>query len=72
MTTKSDIEMARLAVAKVTRTEIRLKHQLAADKEINDVLPRRLIEFDAAVQQGTLPGMYLRLVSGTDEDDTTN
>jgi hypothetical protein len=64
---KSEIEMARLAVTKVTRIEIRLKHALMADQELNEVLPQRLAEFDLAVQNGTLPGLALKLVSGDDD-----
>jgi hypothetical protein len=58
--------MARLAVAKVTRKEIRLKYELMADKELNEVLPRRLAEFDTLVQQGTLPDVYMQLGDGED------
>lgn len=54
MIKKSEIEMERARTIKITRSLIRLKHSLAADKEINDILPDRLIEFEKAVQDGEL------------------
>jgi hypothetical protein len=60
---KTDIQMARLAIAKVTRAEIRLKHSILADQELN-VLSRRLADFDIALQSGTIPAYALRLVAG--------
>jgi hypothetical protein len=63
---KTDIEMARLAIAKVTRAEIRLKHSLEADAEINEVLNQRMTDFDKALQAGTIPSLALKLVAGDD------
>ncbi len=54
MKKKTPIEMERDRITKVTRTLIRLKHSLAADRELNDVLPDTLAEFDEAVQGGML------------------
>jgi hypothetical protein len=54
MQRKSDIEMERHKMMKITRALIRLKHSLAADEELNQVLPDRLIEFDKALQDGDL------------------
>jgi hypothetical protein len=54
---KSDIEMERARLVKISRSLIRLKHSLLADREINDVLPDTLIEFDAALQRGTLKSL---------------
>jgi hypothetical protein len=54
MIKKSDIEMERHRILKVSRALIRLKHSLAADLEINEVLPDKLAEFDIALQQGQL------------------
>jgi hypothetical protein len=53
-TRKSEAEMNRQAIMKITRTMVRLKYSLAADKEINQLLPDRLDEFDAALQRGEL------------------
>lgn len=69
MASKTDIEMARAAIAKVTRAEVRLKHSLMADLELNEVLPVRLREFDAAIQSGVIPAIALRLVTGDDAAD---
>lgn len=54
MRKKTDEEMARSKVTKTARTIIRLKHSLAADEEINAVLPDTLAEFDAAIARGEL------------------
>lgn len=54
MRKKTEIEMERERTAKITRSLIRLKHSLAADEEINAVLPDTLIEFDKSLQAGTL------------------
>jgi hypothetical protein len=40
---------------KVIRTSIRLKHSIAADEELNEVLPRAEARFNAAVMKGQLP-----------------
>ena len=56
--------MARAAIAKVTRAEVRLKHSLLADAEINAVLAERLRAFDIALQSGVIPALALTL---TDE-----
>jgi len=54
MIKKSEIEMEKQRTAKIIRFLIRLKHSLAADEEINAVLPDTLIEFDKSLQAGTL------------------
>jgi len=51
---KTEIEMERDRIIKTYRTLLRLKHSFNADKEINDLLPDRLSEFDAAIQSGEL------------------
>jgi len=60
---KTEIEMARAAIARVTRAEVRLRHSLLADREINELLAKRLRDFDAALQSGIMPSLALRLVS---------
>ena len=60
---KSEIDMARAAIAKVTRAEVRLKHSLLADAEINAVLAERLRGFDIALQGGVIPSLALTLVT---------
>jgi hypothetical protein len=54
MIKKSAIEMERFIIMKVTRTMIRLKHSINAEREINDILPDRLDDFDRAIQSGEL------------------
>ena len=55
MQKKSDVELQRAALIKVNRTLIRLKHALAADKELNETIPDLELQFDSQVQQGLLP-----------------
>jgi hypothetical protein len=62
MIPKSDIEMERAKIIKVSRTLIRLKHSLAADKELNDILPGQLDEFDIALQHGELKSVHAGLL----------
>lgn len=54
MRKKSEIEMERARLMKITRSLIRLKHSLNADEEINSILPDSLVEFDAGLQSGEL------------------
>jgi len=61
MPKKSPIEFEREKTAKILRTLIRLKHSLAADEEINNVLPDTLAEFDSATQAGELKSLQLLL-----------
>ena len=46
--------MRRAEVLKVTRSLTRLRHSLAADRDLNETLPRTLREFDEAVANGEL------------------
>ena len=48
--TKTEVERAK--IAKAVRTAVRLKHSVAADEEINEVLPVVLKEFDQAIAAG--------------------
>ena len=52
MRKKSDVELRRAAIIKSLRSLIRLKHSLAADRELNEVLPEKLAEFDNAHLEG--------------------
>lgn len=54
MKRKTKQEMERAAVAKATRTLVRLKHSLAADEELNSILPDTLEKFDEALAAGEL------------------
>lgn len=58
---KDDITMRKAALLKAARSAIRLKHSLAADAELNDVLPMLEGKFDASVQIGVLPDVALML-----------
>lgn len=61
MQRKTEVEMNRASLAKTARALVRLRHSLAADEEINDLLPGTLQEFDDAVAQGELKSVRARL-----------
>lgn len=54
MNRKSDADLRRAEITYATRALVRMKHKFAADREINDILPDSLAEFDAALAQGQL------------------
>jgi hypothetical protein len=51
---KTPAEMERARITKTARTWVRLKHSLAADEELNSILPDTLAEFDEALARGEL------------------
>lgn len=55
MTQKDDIALQRAAVLKAARSMVRLRHSIAADEELNELLPAIEREFDSAVSRGLLP-----------------
>ncbi len=61
MRKKSPAEMERARLLKAARTLIRLKHSLAADTELNEILPDTLAEFDASVARGELVSLQASL-----------
>lgn len=58
---KTPAEMEKAKIAKTVRTVVRLKHSLAADEEINDILPDTLEEFDGALAKGELTQLKANL-----------
>ena len=52
---KDKVDQARANALKVVRLAVRLKHSIAADEELNEVLPRVEAKFNAAVMRGELP-----------------
>lgn len=52
---KDDIEMAVIVARKVIRSHLRLKHSIAADIELNDVMPRVEEYLSRLAQQGHVP-----------------
>ncbi len=63
MNKKSPAEMQRSRTIKAYRTLIRLRHSLAADEEINELIPDTLAQFDEALSNGEL----LELEFGVDD-----
>lgn len=55
MSHKDEIEVRKAALLKAARAMVRLRHSLAADEELNEVLPRIEREFTSAVNAGMLP-----------------
>lgn len=63
MIRKSEIEMERAKIIRVSRALIRLKHSILADQELNESLPDTILEFDKGIQEGelrTLPDSLFR------------
>lgn len=54
MKRKTPAEMQRQNITKTTRALVRLKHSLAADAELNSLLPDTLEAFDEALARGEL------------------
>lgn len=54
---KDDIALRKAALMKAARSAVRLKHSLAADAELNALLPELERRFDAQVQNGYLPSV---------------
>lgn len=52
---RDDVDQSRANVLKTIRAAIRLKHSIAADNEINDLLPKAEAAFNAQVMRGVLP-----------------
>lgn len=61
MRKKTPAELEKSKIAKATRTLVRLKHSLAADEEINAVLPDTLSEYDQALARGEIKELKARL-----------
>jgi hypothetical protein len=49
---KDEIQLQRVELVKTLRSRVRLKHSLAADRELNEVLPKAEKKFDKLVHQG--------------------
>lgn len=56
---KTEIEMEQYKLLKAYRTIIRLKHSLAADEELNEVLPAALEELEKSIQSGELKQLQI-------------
>lgn len=52
---RDNIDQARANMLKTIRTAVRLKHSIAADEELNDVLPRAEAKFFKQIQAGEMP-----------------
>jgi hypothetical protein len=52
---RTEIDQRWTNYQKALRAQIRLKHSIAADNEINRVLPKAWKEFEKQVQTGMLP-----------------
>lgn len=59
---REEKELTKAALVKAIRSFVRLKHSLAADAELNEVLPAAEKLFDDAWQNGTAlePGEVLK------------
>lgn len=63
MIRKTDIEIQKTAVLKAVRAAIRLKHSLAADREIAETLPQIEEDINTALAEGRPlelePGVFI-------------
>jgi arginine/lysine/ornithine decarboxylase len=66
---KSPADLKKAQIAKATRALVRLKHSLAADEEINSILPDTLGEFDEAYANGELKELVAGLNDAIGGDD---
>ena len=65
----TDYERERKKLIKAVRSTIRLKHSLAADDELVEVLPTILADFDKAIASGTPYELStLGILSGLDDE----
>jgi hypothetical protein len=51
---KTDAELQKALLVKVLRSQIRLKHTIEAERELNEVLPKAEKDFDKKLQHGKL------------------
>lgn len=58
---KDDIAMRKAVLLKAVRSNVRLRHSVEADVELNEVLPEVERMFDSAVQRGELPSVEVLL-----------
>lgn len=61
MRPSDDIELRRKAMFKAARSAVRLRHSLAADAELNELLPALETAFDTYIAGGTLPDVAVML-----------
>lgn len=52
MKTLTELELEKAAMLKAVRTAVRLKHALAADRELNEVLPKIENAINLAIASG--------------------
>jgi len=57
-----EIELQKKRILKVVRSNIRLKHSLAADEELNEKLPEIERRIDVAIQSGTVYELDIKSV----------
>lgn len=57
MAVNDKIEVARKALVKTVRARVRLQYSLAADEELNVLVPDALTRFNDYVMSGKLPDM---------------
>lgn len=60
----TDIEMLERNLIKAARSQVRLKHSLAADRELNELLPALKKDLEKAIKEGTAKEFVLAAISG--------
>lgn len=64
MMARTELEVRKAAIMKAVRTNIRLKHSLNADEELNTKLPEVEKEIDLAMQSGSAYELDIKEVLG--------
>lgn len=49
---KTELELRKSQLLKAVRVMVRLKHSMAADEELNELLPRIEAQFEKAINSG--------------------
>lgn len=52
---RTPVEQQKREMVMVLRDAVRLKHRIAADRELNELLPHAELRFDVHIQRGELP-----------------
>lgn len=52
---KDKVDQERANLLKAIRAAVRLRHSIAADNELNEVLPRAEAVYNKSIQRGVIP-----------------
>lgn len=67
MNQKGELELQKAQILKAVRSNIRLRHSLAADAELNEKLPEIERQVDAAIRAGRVYELDIKSVLEDDQ-----